>query len=213
MRRFARCEQNAARSGRRLSARAGWALVCLAVLGVSLAGCERYGSTASAGENTLQVALPDGFGTGVARMYFYRVNARTTGERMGVGREFHVEPDRQVRAVLEMDGVDPESDLLLHVMWLNPKGQEVYTKEIRISENDWRDPVRREEMAKGFVQLDPQARHLEVESRYGVDPIRFEEEAHKAAEDRKFLLGTWTVRFYLFRRLFVESTFELLPQE
>jgi hypothetical protein len=189
-----------------------WIAPVLLIAALLPSGCGRYGAQAGAAQDTLQVPLPETIGSGTARLFLYRINSLRTGERVGVGREFRVEPDRQVRAVLQLQGVDPAREILLHVMWVNPDGQEVYTKETRITERDWRDPARREELGRAFVHLDPQTNLLEFESRYGVDPIRFEEEAHKAEEDRSFTLGTWLVRFYLFRKLYLETSFELLPQ-
>lgn len=189
-----------------------WIVPALLIAGLLPSGCAHYGAQAGAAQDTLQVPLPETIGSGTARLFLYRITSSRTGERMGVGREFRVEPDRQVRAVLQLQGADPAREILLHVMWVNPDGQEVYTKETLITEQDWRDPARREELGRAFVHLDPQTGLLEFESRYGVDPIRFEEEAHKAEEDRRFTLGTWLVRFYLFRKLYLETSFELLPQ-
>ena len=63
------------------------------------------------------------------------------------------------------------------------------------------------------VLLDTERGFLEVESRYGISPARFEEEFHKQEERRMFKLGTWSVRAYLFRTLLLESSFELRPME
>jgi len=202
------------REHRQRARRAPMVCACLAWIalfaGLTLsAGCAHDGAAAAPGVDTLRTPLPSSVGQGEARLFFYRITSSKTGERLGSARSFAVEPERQVRAVVQLEGVDTSRDIMLHVMWINPDGLEVFTKEAFIKPSDWRDPARRDELARGLVQLDPAKRMLDVESRYGVDPIRFEEEAHKDEESRRFKTGTWEIKVYLFRRLIMESTFEL----
>jgi len=205
----ARCARlTAARLARQtvaLLSLAGLALVAMS------AGCAHDGALAVAGVDTLSTPLPASLGHGEARLFFYRITSAKTGERLGISRTFAIEPERQVRSVVQLEGLDPGREILLHVMWVNPDGLEVFTKEAHITREDWFEPARRDTLAKEHVQVDPIAGFLELESRYGVDPIRIEEEAHKDEESRRFKAGTWSVKVYLFRRLFLESSFELAP--
>jgi hypothetical protein len=89
----------------------------------------------------------------------------------------------------------------------------VYTKETLVRRTDWDDPAQQDSLRRALVTLDPQAGFVEVESRYGVSPARFEEQLHKPEDRRTFEAGTWTVRAYLYRKLLLESSFELLPPE
>ena len=180
---------------------------------LALTACTQSGVSAPAAADTVAVALPAHLGYGEARLLLYRITSARSGERLGVGRRFHLEPDRQVRAVLQLDGLYPDQQLLLHLMWINPDGKEVYTKEVRIESEEWRDAEARAARAAALVTLAPERSMLEIESRYGVDPIRLEEELHRAEEQRAFKLGTWRVRAYLFRQLILEMPFELLPEE
>ena len=176
-------------------------------------GCEPYGVSAAAGADTVAVALPAHFGGGQADLFLYRITSRKTGERLGVARSFRVEQDRQVRSVLQLHGLKPGTELLVHVLWLNPDGKEVYTKEVHIREQDWSNEALRAEFENNHVLLDAAQGLFELESRYGVGPDRIDEELHKAEDKREFKLGTWTVRAYLFRKLILETSFELLPME
>lgn len=185
--------------------------VLLALLG-SL-GCESYGVSAAAGADTVSVALPAHYGAARADLFLYRITSRKTGERLGVARSFRVEQDRQVRSVLRLQDLQPGTELLVHVLWLNPDGKEVYTKEVRVRERDWTDEALRAELESNHIVLDPSGGRFELESRYGVGPDRIDEELHKEESKREFKLGTWTVRAYLYRKLILETTFELLPME
>jgi len=176
-------------------------------------GCEPYGVSAAAGADTVSVALPAHFGGARADLFLYRITSRKTGERIGVARSFRVEQDRQVRSVLQLRDLKPGTELLVHVLWLNPDGKEVYTKEIRVREQDWSDEALRAQLESNHVVLDPAKGLFELESRYGVGPDRIDEELHKAEDKREFKLGTWTVRAYLYRKLILETSFELLPME
>jgi hypothetical protein len=176
-------------------------------------GCENYGVKATAGADTVSIALPSQIGQGTAHLFLYRIKSRRTNQRLGVGRTFRIEEERQVRAVLQMEGVQTGSPLLLHSMWINPDGNEVYTKEVQVRRDDWLNEARRDTLAKGRLLLEPEADFVELESRYGVDPARLEEELHKPVERRKFKTGTWMVRVYLFRKLLLETSFELLDEE
>ncbi len=188
------------------------AAVLLALAGLA-GGCGGdYGVSASPGADTVSVALPSDIG-GTARLYLYRITSAKTGERLGVGRSFRVEEGRQVRAVFQLDGVRTDRLLHIHLMWINPDQKAAYTKEIRIRPEDWQHDDRRRALAAEYITLDPQRRFLELESRYGVSPERFEEEMLKPEERRTFKTGTWLVRAYLFRRLVLETSFDLLPME
>jgi hypothetical protein len=98
-------------------------------------------------------------------------------------------------------------------MWINPDGKAAYTKEVEVRPEDWRRPDRVNALAGEMVRLDPAGNGLELESRYGVGPDRFEEELLKSPERRTFKAGTWLVRAYLFRKLLLETSFELLPAD
>jgi hypothetical protein len=175
-------------------------------------GCEPYGVGAPAGADTVSAALGSGPLGGTAHLFLYRISSRETGERLGVGRSFRVEPDRQVRAVLQLEGWDPRRDALVHIMWINPDGKEVYTKETTVLAGDWADEERRAALAKRRIHLEPETGRLEIESRYGVDPIRLEEELHRDPEKRRFKLGTWEVRAFLYRKRLLTTSFELTPE-
>jgi hypothetical protein len=180
---------------------------------LSQLGCEPYGAVAAADADTVAVALPSFYGGAEADLFLYRITSRKTGERLGVARTFRVEQDRQVRSVLQLHDLRPGTELLVHVLWLNPDGKEVYTKEVHVKPDDWHDEALRAELARGFVTLDPDHGLFELESRYGVGPDRFDEELHKPEEKREFKLGRWTVRAYLFRKLILETSFDLQPME
>ncbi len=202
-----------ARSRRRLAA--GGLLAGLAILAgaTSQLGCEPYGAVAAAGADTVSVALPSHYGGATADLFLYRITSRKTGERLGVARTFRVEQDRQVRSVVRLRNLRPGAELLVHVLWLNPDGKEVYTKEVHVRPHDWQDEALRAELARSFITLDPEQGLFELESRYGVGPDRIDEELHKAEEKREFKLGRWAVRAYLFRKLILETSFELQPME
>jgi hypothetical protein len=187
-----------------------WPAAALLALAVIAGGCGEYGVAAAPGADSVSVALPADIG-GAARLYLYRITSSKTGERLGVGRSFRVEEGRSVRAVLQLDGVRSDRQLHIHLMWINPEGKAAYTKEIRIRPEDWQHDDRRRALAADMVTLDPQRRFLELESRYGVSPERFEEEMLKPEDRRTFKTGTWLVRAYLFRRLVLQTSFELLP--
>jgi len=176
-------------------------------------GCEPYGTVAASGADTVSVALPSHYGGATADLFLYRITSRKTGERLGVARTFRVEQDRQVRSVLQFRDLQPGTELLVHVLWLNPDGKEVYTKEVHVRPGDWQNEAIRAELARGFVTLDPNQRDFELESRYGVGPDRIDEELHKSEDRREFKLGRWTVRTYLFRKLILETSFDLQPME
>ncbi|MCK4304228.1 MAG: hypothetical protein KAY24_08305 [Candidatus Eisenbacteria sp.] len=188
----------------------GLILLCILVpWAFSQQGCEPYGATAATDADTVSGALSAHFGEGDARMFLYRIKSRNTHERLGIGRSFVTEERRQVRAVLQMDGLNPGTALLLHLMWINPEGKEVFTKEVHILPGDWNSEARRDTLRKSRVMLDPDAGFFEMESRYGVSPSRIDEELHKPEDKRRFKPGTWTVRAYLFRKLLLETSFEL----
>ncbi len=182
-----------------------------AALGPS--GCESYGVVAREGVDTVSVAVPALGPDARADLFLYRITSLRTGRRLGVNREFHVEERRDVRAVLQVHGLEPGSELLVHLMYLNPKDKEMFTKPVHILPQDWQDPERRAQLEDEFIILDPERGFFEVESRYGVEPGRFDEEFHQPPEKRDFRLGTWKVRAYLFRKRTLETTFELLPLE
>jgi len=183
--------------------------LCAGALSLALSGCGDYGVGATAGSDTLTVALAKAQGGGEAHLFLYRTTSQKTGERLGVGRLFEAEQSRQARAVLRFEDIAPGTPLHVHFLWLNPDGKEVYTKETLIRAGDWRDAARRDSLAKALVSLDPERGIVELESRYGISPEKFEEELHKPEEERRFKEGTWTVRTYLFRKRFLETTFEL----
>jgi hypothetical protein len=193
--------------------RPSWIAALTALAALTAAGCgENYGATAPVGADTTSVALPGDVG-GSARLYLYRITSGKTGERLGVGRSFRVEEGRQVRAVLQLEDLVPARDLHIHLMWINPEGKAAYTKEIRIRPEEWRHDDRRRALADGMITLDPQRNAFELESRYGVSPERFEEELTKPEDRRTFKTGKWLVRAYLFRKLMLETSFDLLPME
>ncbi|MCK4414153.1 MAG: hypothetical protein KAY32_11460 [Candidatus Eisenbacteria sp.] len=200
------------RSGRPYHLCGGLAGVFLAAL-LSLAGCEPYGAPAAPGADTASVSLGAGMTQAQAHLFLYRITSRETGGRLGVGRAFRVEPNRQVRAVLQFTDWDPRRDALIHIMWINPDGKEIYTKEIHVIGEDWASTERREALGRKRIRLEPERGLLEIESRFGIDPIRLEEELHRDPEDRYFKLGTWQVRAYLYRKLLLQTSFELLPEE
>lgn len=174
-------------------------------------GCEPYGTVATADADVVSASLPTGYGDGSASLFLYRVKSRKTGERLGLGRSFRIEEERQVRAVLEMEGLTQGRALLLHLMWINPDGKKVFTKEIHVLSGDWTNEARQDSLKKQRVKLDAKRGSLELESRYRIGPSRFDEEFHKPEDKRTFKTGTWTVRAYLFRKLLLENSFELLP--
>jgi len=192
--------------------RAWLAVVVLWIAAFAVGGCSEYGARAAAGADTVAVTLPTNPG-GTARLFLYRVTASKTGERLGVGRSFRVGEGRQVRAVLQVEGLKPASPLHLHLMWINPDGKKAYTKEVQLRPEDWTRDDRRRALASEMVALDPQRGSVELESRYGISPARIEEELHKPEDSRTFKTGTWIVRAYLFRELLLETSFELLPEE
>jgi hypothetical protein len=184
----------------------------LAIAAFAAGGCGEYGAIAPPGADTVSVALPGEIGRS-ARLYLYRITSAKTGERIGVGRTFRIDEGRQVRAILQLEGLAPARRLHIHLMWINPEGKAAYTKEIQIRPEDWRNDARRRELAGDMITLDPQRGSLELESRYGVSPERFEEELTKPEERRTFKTGKWLVRAYLFRKLLLETSFDLLPME
>lgn len=188
-----------------------WMATLATLATLAAAGCGgNYGAPVPAGADTVSVALPRDVGR-AARLYLYRITSGKTGERLGVGRSFRVEEGRQVRAVLQLEDLVPECPLHIHLMWINPEGKAAYTKEIEIRPEDWRHDDRRRALADGMITLDAQRNAFELESRYGVSPERFEEEMIKPEDRRTFKTGTWLVRAYLFRKLLLETSFELLP--
>jgi len=209
--------QGCARGGRRLAAfrqRIPGVLLAALLAASGTAGCQRYGRMAAEEADTVSVRIPRPARPAdlEADLFLYRITRLKTGERLGVGRTFEMEPDRQVRAVLHLAGLEPTDDVLLHLLWLNPDGKEAYTKRIYITPEDWTVPARRDSLADDLLWLDPRAGTLELESRYGVDPIRVEEELYRPPEKRLFKAGTWQVRAYLFRKLLLETSFDLLPE-
>lgn len=189
-----------------------WALVVLP-LGLLPAGCERYGEIAEPGIDTLSVAMPAFYESATASLFLYRITSRDSGKRLGIGREFEVEERRDVRSVVKLEGLEGNEPLQLHIMYLNPMGKEMYTKEIRVERADWTSPEKRQALAETLVQLDPERGLCEVEARYGVGPDKYDREAHKAREEKDFRVGTWHVRVYLFRLLLMETSFELSFEE
>ena len=193
--------------------RPSWIAALTALAALTAAGCGgNYGAPDPAGADTVSVALPSDIG-GSARLYLYRITSGKTGERVGVGRTFRVEEGRQVRAVLQLEDLVPARALHIHLMWINPEGKAAYTKEVQIRPEDWRHDDRRRALADGMITLDPQRNAFELESRYGVSPERFEEELIKPEDRRTFKTGRWLVRAYLFRKLLLETSFDLLPME
>ncbi len=186
----------------------------LIFLSISQIGCGQYGSPVS-DENAdiMSVPLPDIFsaeaGAGQANLLFYRISSRKTGERLGVGHTFKVEEHRQVRTVVQLEGVKAEQPMLLHFLWLNPNGKKARTQDIYISADDWSADTLRAELQNARVKLDSVNGTLEAESRDGVSPFKFEREVDKAESDRTFMTGTWSVRIYLYRKLLMTGTFEL----
>jgi hypothetical protein len=179
-------------------------------------GCEPYGVEAPAGADTVAVTLlrPDAPRDVAAKLYLYRTTARQTGERIGIGRRFAIGSNRQVRAVLQMEGLTAGEPLLLHIVWINPDGKKAFAKEVRVRPEDWTRRVAVEEQAgQPRLTLDPQGGRLELESRYGIDPIRLEEEMHKPEESRTFRTGHWGVKVYLYRKLILGTDFELVTEE
>ncbi len=188
-----------------------WGL--FAVVLMAPAGCGSYGTVATEGVDTVSVALPASAGGGSANLFLYRITSRETGERLGVGRSFHVQERRQVRAVLQFEDVPVGTPLLIHTMWINPDGKELFTKEVYVAREDWTDGARRDSLAGDLVMLDAESGRVEIESRYGVSPARFEEEFYKDEDKRTFKTGTWEVRTYLYRKRLLQTDFELLPME
>jgi hypothetical protein len=183
----------------------------LCVLGFA-GGCETYGVAAPGGADTVTVTLPRPAAPKdvTARLFLYRSTARRTGERIGVGRSFEIGSGRQVRAVLEMEGLQPEEELQLHVLWVNPDGKKAFVKEVWVRPEDWSRAPTDSVVAAQRLQLDRQRGGLELESRYGIDPVRLEEEMHKPEEARLFRPGRWTVRIYLFRVRILETSFDIV---
>lgn len=209
---------------RRARGRRGGAWLALAVAGLIAgttallaggAGCEPYGALAPAGADTVSVTLPRPTAPKdvTARLYLYRSTARRSGERLGVGRTFEIGSGRQVRAVLEMEGLEPEEELQLHILWANPDRKKAFVKEVWVRPEDWRRQSIGDEASSQRLSLDAQHGRLELESRYGIDPVRLEEEMHKPEESRTFRPGTWEVSVYLFRKRILETTFELVTAE
>jgi len=179
-----------------------------------LLGCGQYSSpVADESADLLTVPLPSVFaaepGEGNANLYFYRINSRKTGERLGLGHSFMVEEHRQVRAVFQLEGLKPAEPILLHFLWLNPNGKKARTQDIFISSEDWHADSLSAELQNARVKLDLDTGTLEAESRYGVSPFKFEREADKAPKDRTFMTGTWSVRVYLYRKWLMTGRFEL----
>ncbi len=189
-----------------------WALVVLPLC-LLPAGCERYGEIAEPGIDTLSVAMPETYENATASLFLYRITTRDSGKRIGIGREFEVEERRGVRSVVQLDGLEGNEPLQLHIMYLSPTGKKMYTKEAVVEAGDWTSPERREELAKTRVQLDPDRGLCEVEARFGVHPGKFDREAHKDEDKKNFREGTWHVRVYLFRLLLMETSFELTFEE
>lgn len=195
---------------------AGWGLllgITLLIGSLCAGGCEPYGVVAGEGVDTVSVALAQQFGGGHADLFLYRITSRKTGAYLGIGRRFPMRERGQVRAVLSMDQVPAGTPLLIHYMWINPDGKEVYTKEIYIRAEDWTDPETVGALKEARVSLDPVQGTVQMESRYGISPDRLDEQLHKPEETWTFKTGTWTVRTYLFRKKLLETTFELLPPE
>ena len=188
------------------------ALAGAAVL--ACAGCHTYGVSAPAGADTVMVTLPRPAEPRdvAARLFLYRTTSRQTGERLGVGRTFEIGSGRQVRAVLQMEGLAPEDPLQIHLLWVNPDGKKAFVKEVWVRPDDW---ARREagEEAGQLLLLDRQDGRLELESRYGIDPVRLEEEMHKPEASRLFRPGRWELRVYLFRQRILETAFDLVMTE
>lgn len=203
--------------GRRFSAVA-W-LICLGALVVfAQSGCEQYGTaTPERLGETLSVPLPGDYaataGEGSANLFFYRITSSNTGERLGVGDKFLIEERRQVRAVVQLAGMRDNEPMLLHFLWLNPDGIEMYTKDIHIRPGDWTATELREELSAALVSLDRSRGFLEVESRYSVSPGKFDREVGKDEKDKKFKTGTWSVRVYLYRKHLMTGHFELDLEE
>ncbi len=200
--------------GARLAKPGAWIGAGLVVTSLLLGGCEPYGTYAAVDADAVSVALSPTFGEDAsASFFFYRIKSRKTGERRGIGRAFRIEERRQVRAVLQLAEIDAGTPLLVHVMWLNPDGKKVYTKEVFIGTADWASQAGQDSLANQRVTLDPDTGFVEIESRYSVGPDRFDEELHKPEDRRTFKTGTWSVRVYLYRKRILESSFELLPPE
>ncbi|MBD3236925.1 MAG: hypothetical protein GF330_09495 [Candidatus Eisenbacteria bacterium] len=198
----------------RRTVRSHTAVLCCGLLALAvLGGCSDYGAWAPEGADTVAVALPASLGGGEAKLFLYRITSLETGERLGVGRTFAMEERRQVRAVLQFEQIDPGTPLLVHFLWINPDGKELFTKDIAIAEADWHSAARRDTLARSLVDLYPEERRLEIESRYGVSPARLEEQFHKVEERRTFKEGIWEVRTYLFRKRLLSTTFELTRPE
>ncbi|MCW3131114.1 MAG: hypothetical protein N2V73_00075 [Candidatus Methanospirare jalkutatii] len=191
-------------------------LILFLSLAALASGCGGYGAVAPEGADTVSVALTGtvpGADSILARLYLYRIKSRKTHKRLGIGRSFTIREGRQVRAVLEMEGLDGDEHLLIHIMWINPDGRRAYTKEVHILPGDWDSEEKVQQLRKMRVRLD-RARHLlEVESRYGVDPVKFEEEMDKPPEKRTFKPGRWEVRVYLFRKLLLATSFDLAEED
>ncbi len=199
------------------AARPGWAarlgsaaLLGLAVLLLAATGCDNFGQVADPGIDTLHVSLPRGWGDAQAQLFLYRITSLASGDRLGVGREFMIEDRRQVRAVVIMDGLHGNEPILLHVMFISPTGKKMYTKEVHVQAADWPSAEKREALANDFTYLDPVQGRLEVEARYGVGPDKYDLEAHKPQAEKEFRAGTWQVRVYLFRKLLMQTDFELV---
>lgn len=197
-----------------LNVTGGGLLTAAAFFGIFLtAGCESYGAMAVAGADSVSVTLEPQFGGGRADLFLYRITSRKTGAYLGVGRSFPMRVRGQARAVLTLHDVPPGTPLLVHTMWINPDGKEVYTKENHIRREDWNDADLIAALNDDHITLDPQQRLVKFESRYGISPDRLDEQLHKPEEHWTFKTGTWTVRTYLFRKKLLETTFELLPPE
>jgi hypothetical protein len=147
-----------------------------------------------------------------ARFFLYRTTSRQTGERLGIGRSFTIESNRQVRALLQMEGLAAGEEVLLHILWINPDGKKAFVKQVQVRSEDWARRPDVDDASQQRLLLDPRDGRLELESRYGIDPVRLEEEMHKPEESRLFKPGRWTIQVYLFRKRILEMSFDLLAQ-
>lgn len=184
-------------------------LFCAGLMLINV-GCENYGTVASPTADTLTVALSSPWEGAQAHLFLYRITSLATGERLGVGREFDIQDRRHVRAVVTIEGLHANEPLLMHVMFISPTGKEMYTKEVFVRASDWPSAERRQAWADDFVYLDPVEGVFEMEARYGVGPDKYDLEAHQPEEKKDFRVGDWQVRVYLFRKLIMQTGFELI---
>jgi hypothetical protein len=194
-------------------------LCALLALAICLqTGCEQYGTpTPEHIGDSLTVALPEIYaataGEGSAKLFFYRITSGKTGKRLGVGDKFLIEERRQVRTVVQLEGLDENEPMLLHFLWLNPDGTKMFTKDIHVQPEDWTAPELREALRLAHVTLDKTRGYLEAESRYSVSPGKFDREVGKEEKDKKFKTGEWSVRVYLYRKHLMTGHFQLDLEE